>query len=129
IPMTALLVLRPEFHDTLTRGLARMTGTVTGAGVATLIVHYAAPGPGALMILVLVFVWGCYALFRTNYAIFTVCLTAYVVFILMLSGVGEMTAAVTRAVYTIEGGVLALAVYAVWPTWAGDSVRGALAGM
>ena len=103
--MTALLVLRPEFHDTFARGVARIAGTIAGAGLATLIVHVYTPGPGALTLLVLVFVWGCYALFRMNYALFTVCLTGYIVFILMLSGVAEMTAATTRALYTIEGGL------------------------
>jgi uncharacterized membrane protein YccC len=129
IPMTALLVLRPEFHDTFARGLARIAGTVAGAAVATLIVEVFVPGPVALNVLVLVFVWGCYALFRMNYAFFTVCLTGYIVFILMLSGVAEMTAATTRALYTIAGGALALCVYAVWPTWAASSAREALGAM
>ena len=52
-------------------------------------VHLFTPGPGSLTVLVLVFVWGCYALFRMNYALFTLCLTGYIVFILMLSGVAE----------------------------------------
>ena len=129
IPMTALLVLRPEFHDTFTRGLARIAGTIAGAGVATLIVHIYSPGHGALTLLVLVFAFGCFALFRINYALYAVCLTAYVVFILMLSGVGEMTAAKLRDLYTIEGGALALLIYAVWPTWAASSARASLAAM
>ena len=129
IPMTAVIVLKPEFHDTLSRGFARIAGTIAGAGLATLIVYVASPGHGALTVLVLVFVWGCFALFRINYAIFSACLTAYVVFILMLGGVGEMTAASLRAEYTLGGGLLALLLYAVWPTWAGVSARTALASM
>jgi uncharacterized membrane protein YccC len=129
MPMTALLVLRPEFHDTFARGLARIAGTIAGAALATLIVNALAPGPAALTLLLLAFVWGCYAFFRMNYAIFTTCLTGYIVFILMLSGVGEMTAATTRALYTVAGGVLALAVYALWPTWAASTARASLAEM
>lgn len=68
-------------------------------------------------------------LFRINYAVFAVCLTAYVVFILMLSGVGEMTAATLRGEYTLLGGAFALLLYAVWPTWAGTTARSALAAM
>jgi hypothetical protein len=97
--------------------------------VATLIVNVVAPGPAALMALVLAFVWGCYALFRINYAIFTACLTGYIVFILMLGGVAEMTAATTRALYTIEGGALALFVYAIWPTWAASTRARSLGAM
>jgi uncharacterized membrane protein YccC len=129
MPMTALLVLKPEFHDTLKFGLARIAGTIAGALLATAITALLAPGHGALTVLVLVFVWACYALFRINYAIFTVCLTAYVVFILMLSGVGELTAATLRAEYTLAGGLLALILYGVWPTWAGTTARAALAAL
>jgi uncharacterized membrane protein YccC len=129
IPMTAVLVLKPEFHDTFARGVARIAGTIIGAAVATLIVDVFSPGPAALTLLVLVFVWGCYAFFQMNYAIFTICLTGYIVFLLMLSGVAEMTAATTRGLYTLEGGVLAICIYAIWPTWAAASVRTALATM
>jgi len=129
MPMTAVLVLKPEFHDTFSRGVARVAGTIGGAALAHAIVRTASPGHAALTLLVLVFVWGCYALFRINYAIFTVCLTAYVVFVLMLSGVGEMVAATLRAEYTIGGGALAVLLYAVWPTWAGATARTALAAM
>jgi hypothetical protein len=58
---------------------------------------------------------------------FTVCLTAYVVFIMMLGGVAEMAAASSRALYTGLGGVLALCAYGLWPTWAGSTARPALA--
>ena len=33
--MTAVLVLRPEFTDTFARALARIAGTILGAGAAT----------------------------------------------------------------------------------------------
>jgi hypothetical protein len=129
MPMTALLVLKPDFHDTFARGIARIAGTILGAGIATLIVREFAPGTPVLATLVLAFVWSCYAVFRVNYALFTVCVTGYVVFILMLSGVGEMTAATTRAIDTIAGGALALAIYAIWPTWAATTVRSSLAAL
>ena len=88
-----------------------------------------APGHGAQVALLLAFIYGCYALFRINYAIFAACLTGYVVFLLMLGGVGELTAATTRAAYTMAGGTLALLAYAAWPTWAGRSAKAALAAM
>jgi hypothetical protein len=129
MPMTAVLVLKPEFHDTFSRGIARIAGTVAGAFLAGLIVRAWAPGHVALMALVLISVWGCYAFFRMNYAIFAVCLTGYVVFILMLSGVGPATAAMLREEYTLGGGALALLLYALFPTWAGTTARAALASM
>src|SRR4029077_8372396 len=110
-------------------GAARIAGTIAGAALATLIVHLLVPGPGSLTPIVLACVWACYAVFRMNYALFTVCLTGYIVFILMMGGVAEMPAATTRALYTIEGGALALALYAIWPTWAASTVRASLGAM
>lgn len=129
MPMTALLVLKPDFHDTFARGAARIAGTICGGGMAALIVRELHPQSGAVTVLLLTFVWACYALFRMNYTIFTIAVTGYVVFILKLSGVGEITAITSRAIDTIIGGAIALAVYAVWPTWAATTVRGALATM
>jgi hypothetical protein len=129
IPMTALIVLRPDFYETFSRGLARVGGTLLGAALATAVVHVIQPSPGLLAVFVLVCVWACYSLFRVNYALFTVCLTGYVVFILMLSGIAEMTAATTRAMYTLAGGALALIIYGVWPTWAGRTARSSVAAM
>ena len=129
MPMTALLVLQPNFHDTFTRGVARIAGTILGGGVATLLVTQLHPGGTGLTFLVLAFVWMCYATFRMNYTLFTIALTGYVVFILMISGVAEMMAVTLRAIDTIAGGCIALIVYALWPTWAGTSVRSALAAM
>ena len=71
IPMTAVLVLRPEFTDTFARGAGadrrhhprRRRGHADRARCTT-------PGPVALTLLVLIFVWGCYALFRMNYVLF-----------------------------------------------------------
>ena len=129
MPMTAALVLKPDFADTLARGFGRVAGTLLGAAIATAIVYLWSPPPLALIFLVLGLVCACYAVFRVNYALFTVCLTGYLVFLLMLSGVAEITAASLRVEYTIAGGVLALLVYVAWPSWAGDSVRGALAAV
>jgi hypothetical protein len=127
IPMTAALVLRPEFHDTFARGTARVAGTLVGAGCSTVIATMFHPGPIGLTILVLGFVGAGYAVVRANYALFTVCITGYVVFLLMLGGVPELTAVTLRVVYTVAGGALALCAYAVWPTWAASEVRPALA--
>jgi len=43
--------------------------------------------------------------------------------------VAEMTAATTRAIDTVAGGTLALAIYAIWPTWAATTVRSSLAAL
>lgn len=66
--------------------------------------------------LLLAFVWSGYLTFRANYAIFTICITGYIVLLLYLAGVPGLLAAEYRALNTILGGVLALAIYRAWPT-------------
>jgi hypothetical protein len=129
MPLTALLVLKPEFHDTFARGIARIAGTLLGAAFATLIARTIPLGTHGLTVLVLGFVGAGYALVRASYAAFTVCITGYVVFLLMLAGVPELTAVTYRIEYTAAGGFLALLVYGLWPTWTGTEVRPALAGL
>ena len=129
IALTALIVLKPEFHDTFSRGLARVAGTLVGAGAATLITVLIVPGHGVLLALILLSVWAGYAFFKTNYTIFSVCITGFIVFLLVLAGVSEPVAAEYRSVTTALGGILALGIYAVWPTWTGSQVRGLLAAM
>ncbi len=43
--MTALILLRPDFHDTLARSVGRVGGTIAGALLASLVAHLVAPGP------------------------------------------------------------------------------------
>jgi uncharacterized membrane protein YccC len=129
MPLTALLVLKPEFHDTFARGIARIAGTLLGAAFATLIARTIQLGPQGLTVMVLGCVWAGYALVRASYAVFTVFITGYVVFLLMLAGVPELTAVTYRIEYTAAGGLLALVLYALWPTWTGTEVRSALAGL
>ncbi len=129
VPMTALLVLKPEFQETFATSVARMLGTALGAVGATALTAALTPGPLALTVLVLAFVWCCYAFFRTSYTIFTIGLTGYVVFLLAIAGLPEMTAAVYRTIDTALGGLLALVVYAIWPTWEASRVRDRIAAM
>jgi hypothetical protein len=66
-------------------------------------------------------------LFSVNYAVFSVSITCYVVFLLAFAGAPEHTSAVDRVGATFLGGVLALLSYAIWPTWSRDHVPDDLA--
>jgi hypothetical protein len=116
IPLTALLVLKPELHETFSRGLARMGGTIIGAAFATAITVGLAPGETLITVLAVCFVWAGYSLFRTNYGLFTICITAYVVFLVVLAGGAEPATAKYRIINTLIGGGLALVFAAIWPS-------------
>lgn len=127
LAMTALIVLKPEFRETFVTGTARILGTLVGAALATLLLRLLGTHHAVLTLLLLTCVWAGYALFRVNYTLFTLSFTAYVVLLLTLSGVAGATAARYRLIDTVAGGLLALLVYAVWPTWESYRAREALA--
>lgn len=108
IAMTALLLTRPDFQDTLVRGLGRVAGTLAGAVLATLITHLYVPATPALAALVALFAACSYVSVRAHYGLFSFFLTAYVVFLLVLAGLAEPQVAFSRAVATAVGASLAL---------------------
>jgi hypothetical protein len=111
IPMTTLLVVRADLYQTLTRGVMRVAGTILGAGLAGLIAEQLRPSPVVLAALVVFFAWWAYSVLDVNYALFTLNLTAYIVFLLSLSGLPPAEVVHRRAVYTALGGALALLAY------------------
>lgn len=115
LPLTVLIVLRPDFDQTFGRGLARMAGTLGGVALAsglTLLTH---PSSGALVFLILSFAWVCFTFFAVNYTLFAAGLTAYVVFMVNLAGMPERAAALDRLTATLIGGFFAMLVFVLWP--------------
>ncbi len=108
VPMTAILVLKPDFKHTLLRGAARLLGTLAGAGLASLLAALLRPGPVWLCLLVVVFAWLSFAVFDVNYALYTLNLTAYIVFLIALSGLPAVEIVHRRTLFTALGGLLAI---------------------
>ena len=117
VPLTALVVLRPDFASTIGRGASRVVGTAAGAVLATVIAAEVRPTPEVLVALVAAAAFGAYAVFKASMPLFAVLLTCYVVFLLAVVGLPGHGAAGARLAATALGGGLALAAYAAWPTW------------
>jgi len=113
MPMTALIVLRSKFGQTVQRGIARTVGTMIGASLATVIVTAAPPGQWVLALGVVLFAWASYTLLNVNYAYFAVFLTGYVVFLMSLAGVSRHPLVMHRVLFTALGGALALGIHAL----------------
>jgi uncharacterized membrane protein YccC len=111
VAMTALVLMRPDFQDTLARSFGRVAGTVAGAALATAITHLLAPGPVALAVLVVLFAFLAYATLRFNYGVFSLFVTGYVVFLLVLAGIAAPRVAYARTLGTAIGGAFALAAH------------------
>ena len=115
--MTTVLVLKPEFTVTFTRGLLRIAGTIAGLLLATAMFHFLPPGIGLEVVLIAAFVFLLRWAGPANYGIFGVAVSALVVLLVSITGISPKTVIVARGLHTIMGGTLALVAYAVWPTW------------
>jgi uncharacterized membrane protein YccC len=117
IALTALLVLRPDFTTTFTRGTARLAGTMLGAVLTTLLVSTLAPTRDLLVIFDAAMAYLAFALLFVNYALFSAFITMDVVLLLTFVIPQPLVTAAYRAIDTAEGGALALLIYLLWPTW------------
>ena len=114
VPMTAVLVLKPQWTGTISRSSARVLGTLTGAAVAyglAQIPHWPHWLIGAFVV---AWALGCYTLQGVNYALFSLCITLYIVFLFRFGGFSETYAAHLRLFNTAIGGGLALAIDSIW---------------
>jgi hypothetical protein len=110
IPMTALLVMRPGIADTANRAVSRTVGTLAGAALASLFLVHIHPPVVGLAALVLLFTWLAYSVVNVNYALFSVFITSYIVFLLSLNNLPGPEIAHRRFVNTAIGGAIALSV-------------------
>lgn len=117
LPMTAVLVLKPEFTVTFTRGLLRIAGTMIGLLLATVMFHFLPTGVGLEVVLIGAFVFLLRWVGPANYGIFGIAVSALVVLLIAITGVSPKTVIAARGLNTLMGGTLALIAYAVWPTW------------
>lgn len=117
LPMTIVLVLKPEFTTTFTRGLLRISGTIAGLLVATALFHFLPASATVQIVLIFLFVFLLRWIGPANYGIFGIAISALVVLLLAIAGVAPKDVIWARGINTVAGGALALIGYSLWPTW------------
>jgi uncharacterized membrane protein YccC len=117
IPMTILLVLKPEFAVTFSRGVLRIAGTLAGLLLATALFHYLPIHTAMEIVLVGIFMFLMRWIGPANYGIFAVAISALIVLLIAITGLAPLDVIAARGINTIVGGAVALFAYAVWPTW------------
>jgi len=122
LPMTTVLVLKPEFTVTFTRGLLRIAGTIAGLLLATAMFHFLPPGVGLEVLLIGAFVFLLRWVGPANYGIFGVAVSALIVLMISFTGAAPKDVILLRGINTVAGGALALVAYVVWPTWESTQV-------
>jgi uncharacterized membrane protein YccC len=116
IPMTVILVLRPDFAATFSRGLQRIAGTILGLVGATALFYCLPPAFAVQAAAIGTCVFFLRRFGHANYAFLALCVTAAIVLMLGLSGAAPNEVVPERLADTLIGGTLALSAYALWPT-------------
>ncbi len=117
LAMTVMIVLKPDFATTVSRGLARSVGTLVGAGLVTLLVAVLHPSTTLLIVATVGLYGASVAVLRANYVLYSVGVASLVVILLAFTGAPALSLAADRSFYTVLGATLALVAYAAWPTW------------
>ncbi|KOX02436.1 membrane protein [Streptomyces sp. NRRL B-3648] len=126
-PIASVMVMRPDFHRTYARAVARLAGTLAGVGLATGMVRALGPDAHVFGALAVVSAGLSYTVIRTGYA-YSQCFTAaYVVFLLGMGGQTWEQTVPERVVLTLLGGSLAMLAYVVFPAWETPRLPGRLA--
>lgn len=118
LPMTAIIILQPEFGATWKRLWERVGGTLLGvivAGALYLALRHSAGG----IAVIVTFAFGMFYFTRSSYGLSVVMLTP--VFLLLLTILNPQTPGsifISRLLDTLGGAFLSLvAAYALWPMW------------
>jgi hypothetical protein len=114
IPMTALIIMKPDLLLTHARSIARIGGTLVGAALATLLAMVLRPDGIWLSLLIVGSMYLAYALQNVNYALYVVPLTAYIAFILAVGRTPERSTAAHRVVATAIAGALAMVLHSLY---------------
>jgi uncharacterized membrane protein YccC len=117
LPMTIVLVLKPEFTSTFSRGLLRVAGTIVGLLLATGLFHFLPINVTSQILLIFAFTFFLRWLGPANYGIFGIAVSALVVLLIAIAGIAPKDVIWARGINTAAGGALALLAYWVWPTW------------
>ncbi|MFD8548369.1 FUSC family protein [Streptomyces sp. NPDC059649] len=126
-PLASVMVMRPDFAQTYSRGVARFCGTLVGVAVGGTVMALVHPGAYVSAALAVVCVWLMYLLMRTGFSVTSACVAAYVVFLLGIAGAGWEQTVQERVVLTLLGGLLAMLSYALFPAWETPRLRDRLA--
>lgn len=117
LPMTIVLVLKPEFTATFTRGVLRIIGTIVGLLLATALFHVIHPAVALQLALIFLFVFFLRWLGPANYGVFAIVVSGLIVLLLAIAGVPPKDVISARGINTVVGGTMAIIAYRLWPTW------------
>lgn len=115
IPLTVLIVLRPETAHTYTRCAGRVAGNAGGIVVASVVTIIWHPTGLAAAVLAVFALGIAYAVSAYGYVATSAALAAVVVFLIDVSDAADVGTMTDRLIATLIGGALAVLVHVVLP--------------
>ena len=115
IPLTVLIVLRPETAHTYTRCAGRVAGNAGGIVVASVVTIIWHPTGLAAAVLAVLALGIAYSVSAYGYVATSAALAAVVVFLIDVSDAADVGTMVDRLIATLIGGALAVLVHVVLP--------------
>lgn len=113
VPLTVTNVVKPQWADTVGRGIDRLLGTVLGLVLWSGLVAWLQPQGLSLIVLATFLAWAMFTLQFVNYLCYTAVLTGWVVVFLEVSGVHAPDSAPHRLLATAIGGALSFLLLAL----------------
>lgn len=117
LPMTALIVLQPDYGGTIKRALQRSAGTVVGSVIASVLLE-TLRGTLAFELAVAALLFATFFLIRRHYGQAIAFLTPLIILLIGFSSANPWEDLIDRVVFTLSGAATALvAGYVLWPQW------------
>lgn len=114
IPLTVLMVLRPETAHTYTRCVGRVSGTVLGIAVASGVLQLG-PGAASAAALAVLFIGIAYAVAGIGYMAVSAAVSAAVVMLVEVGGAAGAATVEDRVFATLVGAALAVIAHVALP--------------
>lgn len=123
ILLTITVLIKPGYSLTKQRNYERLTGTLVGGGIGTLIL-LATGNTTVLFLAMLVFMIGAFSFQRTNYVVMVTLMTPYLLILFHFLGMGGFGILEERVLDTVVGSVIAFtASFVLFPRWESDQLK------
>jgi len=120
--LTIIVILKPGYSLSKQRNYQRLTGTIVGGLVGTLILIFV-HNTAAQFVLLLIFMLGSYSFQRLNYVVYVILMTPYVLILFKFLGIGHLDIVRERIIDTVIGSVIAfVASNLLFPSWESQQI-------
>ena len=129
ILLTIIVIMKPAYSLTKERNLDRLIGTVAGAFIGMVILHYITD-THLLFAILLICVLGTYSFQRKTYLVSVVFMTPFILILFDFLGMGSRALLIERVYDTLIGGGLAfIGSYVLLPNWEHEKLKKSLIEM